>query len=117
MTNLIKHIRDHLKENVQNMIFKCEKCDKQFEKYKNLRKHNRTTHLKIKYPKNTEGKYTCDQCPKELSNKFALKAHINAVHNKYRPHVCHICGHGNLFYFLINFTKQMLIFPTQQNLI
>ena len=46
-------------------------------------------HIKIHH----EGKtVNCPNCQNPYQNKVALKRHIEAVHEKKRPHTCDICN-------------------------
>src|SRR5436190_18915719 len=35
--------------------------------------------------------FTCPDCNKALTRKYALKCHINTVHKKERPYACDMC--------------------------
>ena len=65
-------------------FFKCNQCDKSFGFDYNLKKHMNTVHEE-------EKKYTCPQCGLKSKLEVMLKSHINDVHLKIKKHKCSIC--------------------------
>ena len=55
--------------------FKCQYCDKCFQRSTTLKNHERTTHLGIK-------RFKCDLCGKQFGTKFNMKVHIEKIHNR-----------------------------------
>ena len=39
-------------------------------------------------------RFRCDECGRYLSSQAALSGHQQCMHNKQKPHVCHICKKG-----------------------
>ena len=39
-------------------------------------------------------RFRCDECGRYLSSQAALSGHQQCMHNKQKPHVCHICNKG-----------------------
>ena len=38
-------------------------------------------------------KKQCDLCQKYFSDSKCLKKHVQAVHGKLKPYICHVCNH------------------------
>jgi len=55
--------------------FKCQYCDKCFQRSTTLKNHERTTHLGIK-------RFKCELCGKQFGTKFNMKVHIEKIHNR-----------------------------------
>ena len=85
------------------IIFKCEICDKEFKSNNGLRYHFNSTHktfhlqsqltahVKI-FHGNKMKCLKCDSCGKSFSQAQSLKNHINSVHNGQKDHKCDSCG-------------------------
>ena len=58
-------------------IFKCNKCDKAFDRSRYLKLHNLRTH--------EEKPYSCDECPVSFANLSLLRYHVNRRHTGERP--------------------------------
>lgn len=39
-------------------------------------------------------RFRCDECGRYLSSQAALSGHQQCMHNKQKPHICHICNKG-----------------------
>ena len=78
----------------QDKSFKCATCGKAFSQLSQLRNHT-VTHM------NKESdlvplwytKKQCDICNKFFSDSKCLKKHVQAVHSKLKPYICHVCNH------------------------
>ena len=42
----------------------------------------------------TSRRFRCDECGRYLSSQAALSGHQQCMHNKQKPHICHICNKG-----------------------
>ena len=69
--------------------YKCDQCDKSFEVWESLRRHQITNHDK-------SVSYQCPICPKTFLYKGYLHAHVKHVHEKYRPNKCDLCSEAFL---------------------
>ena len=117
-----KQFKAHLKKHEEGEICHCELCSEEFPDVLLLKVHIRNVHgdkkrekvdsrnrPKIKcekcdkyfrdsfYPKHVanrhqEGPFICEQCAKEFSTKYKLKAHANSVHGNNSYKACTICG-------------------------
>ena len=72
--------------------YQCGKCEKQFSKYSNLIRHNKSAHEGIRYP--------CSKCNQTFKQKIHLKTHISSIHEGVKFQ-CDLCDHiatqkGNL---------------------
>ena len=54
--------------------FRCQYCDKSFQRSTTLKNHERTTHLGIK-------RFKCDMCGKMFGTKFNMKVHMEKLHS------------------------------------
>ena len=54
--------------------FKCQFCDKCFQRSTTLKNHERTTHLGIK-------RFKCEICGKMFGTKFNMKVHVEKLHS------------------------------------
>lgn len=54
--------------------FKCQYCEKSFQRSTTLKNHERTTHLGIK-------RFKCDICGKMFGTKFNMKVHVEKLHS------------------------------------
>ena len=45
-------------------------------------------------PQTTSRRFRCDECGRYLSSQAALSGHQQCMHNKQKPHICHICNKG-----------------------
>jgi uncharacterized Zn-finger protein len=70
-------------------------CGKSFRQMSQLRNHAVAAHL----DKNSEllpmwlSKKQCDICKKYFSDSKCLKKHVQAVHSRLKPYICHVCNH------------------------
>ena len=78
---MAKHVREvHNTDKIQ-----CPKCEIKIAP-ENLKKHIKRIHDRI-FP------FLCNTCGYKATDKFALKKHIESVHDGKR-HICQICGIG-----------------------
>lgn len=54
--------------------FKCQFCEKSFQRSTTLKNHERTTHLGIK-------RFKCEICNKMFGTKFNMKVHVEKLHS------------------------------------
>ena len=99
--DLIEHIKIHVKEHIETLHYKCDKCEEIFDSELKLKRHNKYSHIGIKRPKKVSNKidkkkFPCDQCGAVMSGKTELKFHVIAIHDKVKPHICQHCGKGEL---------------------
>ena len=68
--------KSHIKtKHLADKVFKCDKCNKIFNKKTNLKTHLECVHTTYK-----PGQFVCSLCQKELKNQHSLKSHIREVH-------------------------------------
>ena len=73
-------VKDDSKEQV---VHKCDECDKEFKKKKDLRGHKYAAHkIDVKM---------CEFCFNEYKNQTALKQHLRLVHGPEQQVSCEIC--------------------------
>jgi len=73
-------LKDDSKEQV---IYKCDECEKEFKKKKDLRGHKYAAHkIDVKM---------CEFCFNEYKNQTALKQHLRLVHGPEQQVSCEIC--------------------------
>lgn len=68
-------VTGELLENNAKANLDCKKCDKSFTIERNLERHNRSVHEKIRYP--------CKYCGFKYTQRWSLKYHIKRVHKKF----------------------------------
>ena len=68
-------LREHMFVHLggQGSKFKCQFCEKSFQRSTTLKNHERTTHLGIK-------RFKCDICGKMFGTKFNMKVHVDKLH-------------------------------------
>ena len=78
--------------------FKCDLCDKTFNRNDNLRKHERDIHninkhlLILKGVNDTKENFECAQCEKVFNLKDQLKRHSDTVHSQeVDRYLCELC--------------------------
>ena len=64
--------------------FECQECDRSYKMESALKLHVKTFHRGIKVK--------CPLCEKSFDTNKTVRRHIEAVHEKKRPHVCQLCG-------------------------
>ncbi|XP_076655001.1 uncharacterized protein LOC143360225 [Halictus rubicundus] len=73
--------------------YRCEECNKSFEKEVKLQRHARI-HERAKEPEDANFKrYLCHICSKTFRQNTGLMFHMR-THTGYKPHVCKYCGRG-----------------------
>ncbi|XP_001638396.3 PR domain zinc finger protein 14 isoform X2 [Nematostella vectensis] len=67
--------------------YSCERCGKVFA-YKYYRK----SHLKYtRCVDQGDRRFPCEQCDRSFDKRDRLRIHVLHVHEKHRPHECHVC--------------------------
>ena len=66
-------------------VYKCEICDKHFDRLWNLKMHNKQIHGEQK-------DYKCEECGKSFSTNQTLKTHMKAIHEGRKEYKCEACG-------------------------
>ena len=64
----------HMQSEHGNIRYKCDKCDKSFAQNGNLNVHVRNVHMNVRYD--------CDKCEKSFSWKGQLSEHVRNAHKK-----------------------------------
>ncbi|XP_049779502.1 zinc finger protein 569-like [Schistocerca cancellata] len=92
ITRMVAHMQTH----GEVRSFHCPDCGKGFKQAAQLRNH-RVIHMNRKTDDLPRWYATkqCDICSKTYADSKCLKKHIQAVHSKLRPYVCHVCGHAS----------------------
>ena len=75
---------DHLEKFHQDIVYKCDICEKEYSCATNIKMHYRSVHYVTKVK--------CDQCGRDFKLKEYLHRHIKAVHEKLRDHKCNTCN-------------------------
>ena len=63
----------------------CKECGFAFSRMSSLKMHIHDVHKKIR-------NHACDKCGAAFARKLALKTHIHSVHDRIKNHVCSYCG-------------------------
>lgn len=66
------------------MLFRCGECTKSFGSSKNLNRHIKFVHNKIR-------PFPCEECDKSFCSTSHLNRHINYIHTKKKPFPCEEC--------------------------
>ncbi|XP_071451919.1 zinc finger and BTB domain-containing protein 24-like [Hetaerina americana] len=91
-------LENHRRIHGEVRAFRCPTCGKGFKQMSQLRNHQ-VVHLDRRkgeedgLPTRWYTSKKCSICHKSYSDSKCLKKHIQAVHSKLRPYVCHVCGH------------------------
>ena len=91
--NLTNSTSKKLTSNLQNVDPKSGPTEVSQAKNEEMRKENDQGE-RDPFVRKTDGYYHCDQCPQFSYNKAILRAHIEAVHDKIKKHVCKECGYA-----------------------
>ncbi len=84
----------HLQTHADERRFVCGVCGKAFRQLAQLRNHG-VTHL----DKDKESvpvwyaKKQCEICRRHFADSKCLKKHVQAVHGRLKPYICHVCNH------------------------
>lgn len=81
--NVQKEAKSNTNNGKENAAYKCEICDKSFEKNWQLNRHTRVFHLNIK-------NYICSYCNRGFKQLYHLQEHITS-HTGERKFKCNIC--------------------------
>ena len=68
-------------------MFECDKCNKEFNRNGNLKRHIKAIHDKIK-------DFECDKCNKSFSQNGHLQQHIKLIHDKIKDIHCNLCEYS-----------------------
>ncbi|KAF7273587.1 hypothetical protein GWI33_013695 [Rhynchophorus ferrugineus] len=85
---ILKHMVIHSKEKP----FLCSVCGKSFKQWSQLKNHEVIHRAPEELPSWSKVK-KCDMCQRFFANSKCLKVHVQAVHEKFKPFICNICGH------------------------
>lgn len=86
-------IKNQDKPNERLKPFRCDECNKSFEKEIKLQKHIRI-HERAKEQQDVNFKrFLCHICSKTFRQNTGLMFHMR-THTGYKPHVCKYCGRG-----------------------
>jgi uncharacterized Zn-finger protein len=69
----------------KNSLYKCDVCQKEFQKYYQMKSHQRT-HM-------TEKPFKCEFCTRAFCRKHDLARHIR-IHTGDTPYICSKCFKG-----------------------
>lgn len=88
--------------------FKCDVCDKRFQKRFLLNKHLKSHGLNLPF--------SCTKCKKRFADEEFLEKHLQS-HSGYRPYLCHLCNNsfseeGSLKIHLKRYAKLFLLIIT-----
>ena len=78
-------LNSHIENVHDNVIYKCELCQKQLKSKSSLRQHKKSVHEIIR-------SYKCDTCDMAFKLKKHLNAHIYSLHERTGPSKCIQCG-------------------------
>ena len=82
----------HVQIHSEDKQFGCSVCRKRFRQLSQLKNHSvihvAKTALPFWYTKKQ-----CEICERYFSDSKCLKKHIQAVHSKLKPYICHVCNH------------------------
>ena len=77
----------------QNLIHRCNLCDKDYVSQQSLKYHKTHAHVNEKLEV-----YECDICEKTFHERYYLKTHHTMVHSKNENFKCDICQKGYSLY-------------------
>ncbi|KAM4694865.1 GDNF-inducible zinc finger protein 1 [Discoglossus pictus] len=83
----LKHVK-HNHAGSEDVVFRCEICNRTFANRCNLKSHQRLVH-------SSERRFPCELCGKKFKRKKDIKRHILQVHEGgAERHFCQECGKG-----------------------
>eukprot|EP00111_Clytia_hemisphaerica_P016851 TCONS_00049967-protein len=71
---LKQHMFIHQEGVEKQSKFKCQYCNKYFQRSTTLKTHEQNTHLGVK-------RFKCEVCGKEFGTKFNMQVHVEKIHN------------------------------------
>ncbi|XP_064596746.1 PR domain zinc finger protein 14-like [Liolophura sinensis] len=75
------------KEKSSDQGYQCDRCGRMF-----AYNYYRDKHLKYtRCVDSGNRKFPCDLCPRSFEKRDRLRIHVLHVHEKHRPHSCHVC--------------------------
>jgi uncharacterized Zn-finger protein len=93
-TSTANQLEVHNQIHSKEKKFACSICMKNFAQLAQLKNHT-VTHM----DKNKDSvpvwysKKQCELCQKYFADSKCLKKHVQAVHSKLKPYICHVCNH------------------------
>jgi len=98
-TNTRHKLEIHMEVHSEVRKYACSACSKRFKQLAQLRNHS-VVHMTGEQraggssaPPLWYTKKRCEICDKFFSDSKCLKKHIQAVHSKLKPYICHVCNH------------------------
>lgn len=89
-------LQSHRLTHVEERLFLCDQCPKNFKTSRNLSHHKLKKHSNDK----SESSVTklkdifCPVCARKFKEARQLRHHLDSVHEKVKPHLCNFCGYS-----------------------